>query len=64
MKFILPFALFAATLVTAQDPDCEANYIVETCLESENKKVLAYPKKHQPIIFNPWAWLVPCRATR
>ncbi|KAH7376448.1 hypothetical protein B0T11DRAFT_335614 [Plectosphaerella cucumerina] len=41
MKFILPFALFAATLVTAQDPDCEANYIVETCLESENKKLEA-----------------------
>ncbi|KAH6690615.1 hypothetical protein F5X68DRAFT_203361 [Plectosphaerella plurivora] len=39
MKFTLPLALFAAVLVTAQDPDCEANYIVETCLSSENKKL-------------------------
>ncbi|KAG7121319.1 hypothetical protein HYQ45_012011 [Verticillium longisporum] len=41
MKFFIPFVLLAATAVTAQDPDCEANYIVDTCLGSEMKKLEA-----------------------
>lgn len=35
MKLLLPIALFAAAVAAA---DCEAESIVETCLESENKK--------------------------
>ncbi|KAM0287237.1 hypothetical protein ACHAQH_000551 [Verticillium albo-atrum] len=41
MKFFIPLTLLAVTAVTAQDPDCEANYIVETCLGSEMKKIEA-----------------------
>lgn len=46
MKFILPFTLLAAAVVTAQDENCEANHIVETCFASENKKALLL---HSPL---------------
>ncbi|KAM0333216.1 hypothetical protein ACHAQA_001876 [Verticillium albo-atrum] len=38
MKFFIPLTLLAVTAVSAQDPNCEADYIVETCLGSELKK--------------------------
>lgn len=38
MKLLLPIALFVAAVAAA---DCEAESIVEACLESENKKFKA-----------------------
>ncbi|KAK1828162.1 hypothetical protein QBC39DRAFT_374969 [Podospora conica] len=40
MKFLLPTLALAATTALAQgDPSCEANYIVEACLGTENGKL-------------------------
>lgn len=40
MKFFLPLILFAALCVSAQDPNCPANFIIDKCLFTERAKVL------------------------
>ncbi|KFA66406.1 hypothetical protein S40285_01295 [Stachybotrys chlorohalonatus IBT 40285] len=39
MKFFFPLALLAIAGVSAQDTECEADYIVTRCLETEQAKV-------------------------
>lgn len=47
MKFFLPIALLAAAVAaqTTGTPRCDAENIVETCLQSENAKV-SFPNTH------------------
>jgi hypothetical protein len=45
MKFLIPVALFAAA-VSAQSTACAADYIVETCLGSEQAKVRNQQNQH------------------
>lgn len=39
MKFFAAFTLLVAAGVTAQDKNCEAEYIVTRCLKTETDKV-------------------------
>ncbi|EGX93761.1 hypothetical protein CCM_02030 [Cordyceps militaris CM01] len=41
MKFLAAFTLLVAAGVTAQDMNCEAEYIVSRCLKTETDKVTA-----------------------
>ncbi|KAJ3498509.1 hypothetical protein NLG97_g1060 [Lecanicillium saksenae] len=44
MKFFAAFTLLVAAGVTAQDKNCEANYIVDRCLKTETAKADACDK--------------------
>ncbi|KAM3466117.1 hypothetical protein NHJ6243_001194 [Beauveria neobassiana] len=41
MKFLAALILLVASIATAQDKTCEADYIVTRCLQTENDKVTA-----------------------
>ncbi len=43
MKFLAAFTLLVAAGVTAQDKNCEAEYIVSRCLKTETDKVTSPP---------------------
>lgn len=43
MKFVTAFALLVAAGVSAEDKNCEAEYIVSRCLQTETAKVRLLP---------------------